>query len=127
MSETKADEGTWLLAERLPDGHRLFTYSLVSDVEPMWAIADDSGDTPPDTDDGTLWLDFKRYLLIARQDEPPREFASIPLLNGPNHRQTSTPSNMWTLLKLATRFNWRIAVDAPPARGVVPLYRVIEL
>src|SRR4051812_20834217 len=95
----------WMNPTRLPDGHRLFQATLpyrhpamgkvplkpLFDERGLWAIADDSGDYPADTEDGVLWLDFSRDLMAgapAREDNP-AHVPSIPLLD-PHSTHSST-------------------------------------
>lgn len=107
----------WANTKRLPDGHRIFR-AKVSDPDipthgedPIaWALADNSGDTPEQTDDGVLWLDFTRPLRIARQGstgEYQQEYFVIPLRT-PDGLLTRTSTDATTLLYLASKFNWEI-------------------
>lgn len=85
----------WPQPEQLPSGHRLFS------VEPRRvAIADESGPTPAQTDDGVLWLDFDRPLMIGLHN-------MIPLVDdgGEQHR---TGADAATVLLLAARYGWEL-------------------
>jgi hypothetical protein len=95
-----ADEHKWDVVSMLPDGHRLFPKhgAVWSHV----AIADDSGREPQDTDDGILWLDFDRNLTIAMGDK-----FLIPLKDE-DGKNSTTISNMPTLLMLSATFDWPI-------------------
>lgn len=102
----------------LPDGHRLFRafqplprglMALVPATIALppqggiWALADESGETPEQTDDGVLLLDFSRSLDAGSHEQSP----FIPLLDGdgvPRHSIT----NAATLLKLSLSFGWPI-------------------
>ena len=97
----------WKQEETLPDGHRLFSKRTDDGVK--YAIADDSGATPEDTDDGILWLDSSRCLILDRDEsfDPPREFMMIPLIDD-NGKQTRTPCNVSTLLHLANTMDWYV-------------------
>lgn len=90
----------WKCITTLPDGHRLFQGRGFSPLRT--AIADSSGRTPGQTDDGVLWLDHNRPLIAAVGLN-----CIIPLVTTDGEK-TSTPSNMQTLLILAVQFRWEI-------------------
>jgi hypothetical protein len=94
-------EPHWDVASMLPDGHRLFP--LKGKVWTNVAIADDSGREPQDTDDGILWLDFTRYLTAANSEHA----CFIPLKSEAGEEST-TISNMATLMMLSATFDWPI-------------------
>jgi hypothetical protein len=51
-----------------PRGHRIFRDARDPFKAPElrgWAIADNSGNRPDSTDDGVLWLDFSRPIVVA--------------------------------------------------------------
>lgn len=102
---------------KLPDGHRLFRAmqpldrALIQQVADtialppqggIWALADDSGEFPENTDDGILLLDFARPLEAGGFEETP----TIPLLS--RESNTSTVTDTPTLLKLSVSFAWPI-------------------
>jgi len=93
----------------LPDGHRIFlTYDYPDGVG--WAIADDSGHYPDQTDDGILWLDPTRCLMIMTDDsdpDRPSEHIAIPLVRE-NGERTRTPSDAATILMLSRLMRWTI-------------------
>lgn len=94
----------------LPDGHRLFS----KEGHPGFLIADESGDTPEYTDDGELFLDTARNLLIDQEtdtDEPYRieTHCMIPLRTA-HGAITSTPTNPATIMHLAITFEWKVTV-----------------
>lgn len=95
----------------LPDGHRIFT----KQDQPGYLIADESGDTPDQTDDGELFLDLKRNLLIDQEPEDGNgrivTYCDIPLLDA-NGKQTRTPSNPATIMYLSISFQWPIKVKS---------------
>lgn len=93
----------WTKAETLPDGHRIF--ATLTDDGLQYAIADDSGDLPEQTDDGILWLDETRPLLVDRDDRT--QYCSIPLIDE-DGKQTLTPTDVSTLLHLANQMRWMI-------------------
>src|SRR4051794_30537130 len=87
----------WANPTRLPDGHRLFqatepynqpglhtiSMNLLLDKRGMWALADNSGLFPADTDDGVLWLDFSRDLSAGTPLTPdnPATTPGVPLMD----------------------------------------------
>jgi hypothetical protein len=84
----------------LNDGHRLFPTSDPS----WWAIADNSGREPQDTDDGILWLDFDWNLIISS----PENALCIPVKRERDNERFSTVTNLSTLLSLSQEFEWPI-------------------
>jgi len=88
---------TWEKVERLPDGHRIF---FAGD---KIAIADNSGRTPELTDDGTLWMDFSRPLVVAGK------FACIPIINE-ERGEFVTGTDFETVLMLSERYDWAIKI-----------------
>jgi hypothetical protein len=99
--------GAWQRRRTLPDGHRIFIGDDSSHGL-MWAIADDSGPTPPETDDGILLLDFGRPLSVTYDTnfKPRRPCCFIPLRDAGG--QTRTITDAPSLLILATMFAWQI-------------------
>lgn len=93
----------------LPDGHRIFETHDNGHGEASWAIADDSGHYPEGTDDGVLWLDPSRCLLVDKDEsfDPPREYIAIPLVDSDGKR-TRTHSNAATILFLSRFLRWTI-------------------
>ena len=107
MPKSTSSPYTWCEQIALPDGHRIFR----SDFN-RWAIADESGSIPEQTNDGVLWLDFKRPLKIETNVFEPsptlKEYMFVPLRDEAND-QHKTGTNAAALLYLAARFDWRIA------------------
>jgi hypothetical protein len=97
----------WSTKRTLPDGHKLFMDE--GDGEWGWALADESGETPDQTDDGVLWLDLTAPLTIILDDsfDPPRESFAIPLVDE-DGKQTRSVTNARTMLFLARAFQWDI-------------------
>lgn len=89
---------TWTRTDRLPDGHRLFYTGDLSKV----AIADESGATPENTDDGVLWLDFARPLMLGD------DVTAIPVRS--DARESRTPTDSTTIVLLAETFGWGVNV-----------------
>jgi hypothetical protein len=116
---------TWTVPINLPDEHRIFRVGkplhhsaeaivgvpskLVLDERGLWAIADNSGDYPEITDDGILWLDFRRHLMAGSpaRDDRPGNSPGIPLL-APDGAEQRAVCDTSTLLVLSSRFNWNI-------------------
>ena len=112
----------WTNPIKLPDGHRLFQAAtpfpfssegiptgLLFNKRGMWAMADDSGHYPDDTDDGLLWLNFWRDLRAGTPVTNVSEGVTpgIPLLDV-RGTDCSTITDTATLLTLAVKFDWRI-------------------
>jgi len=107
---------TYHLLFTLADGHRIFS----KDGQPGWLIADDSGETPIATDDGELYLDLDRNLLIDQtEDDDGRLETScfIPLRTAKGNR-SQTISNPATLMHLAVTFSWQITVSVGTADSI---------
>ena len=100
----------WTKQINLPDGHRLFAASgnvyigalpseVAADERGIWAMADESGIYPHDTDDGVLWLDFRRPLDAGASKTEGYDGATptIPLLDKGGHhaRPSPTRSRCW--------------------------------
>lgn len=92
----------------LPDGHTIFETHDGPDGS-MWAIADESGGRPDETDDGVLWLDPGRCLCIKKNTthDSPYEYLSIPL-RYEDGTYTRTPTDAATILFLSRFFSWTI-------------------
>jgi hypothetical protein len=113
----------WTNPIRLPDGHRIFqatepfehaglhaiSVGLLLASRGMWAVADNSGPYPDDTDDGLLWLDFSRDLNAGMPVTEQSEAITptIPLLDTMGEG-CSTITDTCTLLWLSVRFGWSI-------------------
>ena len=95
------DKYKWGVVTMLPDGHRLFPTSTGNFI----AICDDSGREPQDCDDGILWLDRDRALMIDGTH------CAIPVIDE-GGKQSRTPSDPATLLMLAREYNWSIVDQA---------------
>lgn len=87
----------------LPDGHKLFETHDDGYGRAGWAIADESGPTPDQTEDGVLWLDYGRCLRIGDSDALP----TIPLLTE-DGTETRTPTDCATILMLSRMLRWTI-------------------
>ena len=82
---------------------------IAFDQRGIWALADNSGHFPQDTDDGVLWLDFRRDLSAGAPVTEINDGSSpsIPLLDK-SGQPFSTITDVCTLLVLSIRFNWHI-------------------
>ena len=98
----------WMPPTELPDGHRLFEASTAfrtTNGRPLIAIADDSGERPEQTDDGVLWLDFDRALMLPSPDHMPK----IPVLT-PDSEPRWVSTDAVTIMCLAWRKEWNVNV-----------------
>lgn len=82
---------------QLPDGHTIWQVEGISQI----AISDKSGATPDQTDDGVMYLDFDKSLMLDGH-------CVIPLIE--LNRVTSTLSDPATIVALSSRFNWAVNV-----------------
>jgi hypothetical protein len=89
---------TWESWERLPSGHRIFRTNDPARI----AIADNSGRTPEVTDDGTLWLDFERPIVVAGKA------AFAPVRSEEREEGFVTPIDFATALWLSETYQWPI-------------------
>lgn len=130
MTTTNPPSSLWVKTINLPDGHRLFMASgnvyigslpavVAEDDRGIWAMADESGIYPQDTDDGILWLDMRRPLDAgaSKTEEYDGATPTIPLLDSDGH-QCSTITDTLTLLALSCRFQWDINCLGTRVRGV---------
>lgn len=99
-----ADKYKWGVITTLADEHRLFHEERAMDEGVRIAIADNSGRTPEDTDDGILWLDFEWNLIISSPDA----VLCIPVKRDSDSERFSTITNMSTMLYLSSEFGWQI-------------------
>lgn len=97
------DHRRWSGPTNLPDGHRIFERQGPDGLER--AIADDSGRTPELTDDGLLFLDPSRSLIVMAEGED--EHLAIPLIDERGKR-TRTPTDAASLLYLSREYGWTI-------------------
>jgi hypothetical protein len=128
MKTWKWEKGQWLE----PRGHRVFRDARDDFKAPeqrAWAIADNSGPTPDQTDDGVLWLDMGRPLHVAIEGEFGK--VSIPLRNQRDGmRETRTSTGIEGLVVLRKLFPyWQVTLSdttrklltalAPEAAGLI--------
>jgi hypothetical protein len=100
----------WVSELRLPDGHRIFETDDVQ-LTPRnheqdilnWAIADNSGEFPHETDDGIMWLDRERALRADAGMLP-----AIPVIDNDGN-ENWVISNAAALLFLGRKFDWTVS------------------
>jgi hypothetical protein len=91
---------TWKFIQLLPGEHRLFQEEETGRL----AFADQSGDTPDKTDDGTLFLDFKRHAQTNTG------YVDVPVVD--NKGNPSEITILWEDAEiLQARYNLRIKTD----------------
>lgn len=96
---------------KLPSGHRIFeSHNPIS--HSGWAVADDSGEYPHETEDGTLWLDQSRCLLLSvdTTTTPHQEVVAIPVMDNQGE-QSYIGGTAATVLMLSRMFQWTIEDD----------------
>jgi hypothetical protein len=86
------------------DGHKYFEDKLTGRV----SIADQSGSTPEDTDDGVLWLDLEKG-IVAPSDECKFWQISLKHVNG---KSASTVVSVNEALWLAARYGVAVMVSS---------------
>jgi hypothetical protein len=75
---------------------------MLKDRPDMVAIADDSGATPTQTDDGVLWLNLQLPLRVDKDN-----VCLIPLTTADGSSAVA-PTDFQTLLLLAAEYDWQI-------------------
>src|SRR3954470_1919670 len=98
----------WTHTNPLPDGHVLF-FTDSKKYPDLIAIADESGETPEQTSDGVLWLDFERPLSLGKPYGEVETMGVIPLKD-PDNKERMTITDMPTIFLLANWFNWKVNV-----------------
>ena len=110
MTLTRKDHMPYRLMFHLPDGHRIFS----KEDHQGLLIADESGPTPDQTEDGELYLDMAKNLSIEQATIDGRidTYFAIPLraADGSAHHAAS---NAASLIQLATSFDWKITIGTP--------------
>jgi hypothetical protein len=120
-SEDVMPAADWRQIEVLPGGLRLFERNARGWASqwfdgPTTAVADESGATPPDTDDGTLYLYDKNYFYGSRLlAAPPIELgvdgtAIVPVLTPDRQTKFVFVSPAGALI-LAAKYGMRIVFD----------------
>jgi hypothetical protein len=87
---------------RLPSGHRIFEAHGYHPDGMSWAIADTSGGTPEQTEDGVMWLDTTRALQISET------FCTVPVIMADETTRAAVGVGGATILMLARQFGWAI-------------------
>lgn len=95
------DTETFTLIRRLPGGHRIFRTS-----GGRFAIADDSGRTPDQTDDGVLYVETRGVIRFAND----AHYGSLPLVT-PDGTATRTLASMADAMVLAAMLAMPIEAD----------------
>jgi len=70
------------------------------------SLKDESGDLPHLTDDGVLWLDTHRPIVIEEYGR--RSYAFIPLYCVRSEDESTSPTSLYKALRLADRFHMNI-------------------
>lgn len=95
-------EGKWTLLKRISGGHKFFW--LVSDHSyGTVGVADDSGYTPDQTDDGVMLLDMNRPVFMSRDHN------SIPLIREHDGTMSSSPCGAEEALWVASTFSMKVS------------------
>ena len=70
------------------------------------SIKDESGDLPDQTDDGVLWLNTRRPILVEEHDG--RAYGTIPLYSVRDDEDSSTITRLSKALRVASKFRMRV-------------------
>lgn len=100
---TERKKHKWQLVLRIKGGHRYFT---VSDYGGMVACADASGTYPEQTEDGILWLDRSRPIVLGDDNS-----ATIPLKR-PDGEECATGEYNQDAILVANAFGFEVVVQA---------------
>lgn len=92
----------WIQELDVPGGHRYFRDEATFAI----AIADRSGRYPDQTDDGVLWLDTRKDIVIDKM-----RHIFIPLRT-PNGSEVTTPASVLEALEVARHFGMNIVLRA---------------
>lgn len=107
----------------LPDEHRIFRatdyargampkqFFPRNDDRGYWAVADNSGVMPDETDDGILWLDFATSIKISTGSP------QIPIIS-PEGKRSTFVTNAAGLFVLSDKFRWTVNVNGTLYRAV---------
>jgi hypothetical protein len=101
----------WVKLVDLPRSHRYFLDALSERI----AVADRSGTTPDRTDDGVLWLDTSRPIVLGKD-----WLATIPLLHL-NGSQVATGDNIDNAMTVARKFGMRVE----PTRSATDAMKIL--
>ena len=95
----KKSDWEWLLRRETEDGHKLFIYNGPSShLRSNIAIADFSGVYPHETDDGVLWIDLSKPMILRNDGRVKIHLTEIKDDNSVN--SCSTLSDMKTALTI---------------------------
>ena len=70
------------------------------------AIKDESGDLPDQTDDGVLWLNTLRPIVVEEHDG--RAYGTIPLYSVRDDEDSCTSTRLSKALRVASKFRMRV-------------------
>jgi len=134
MTTTKAETThLWTNETLLPDEHRIYRLGdkrklvaagaslkgvparLLNDERGVWAVADNSGRFPDQTDDGVLWLDFTTTIMLGKMYD---NSIHVPLIS-PGGKASTFVTTAAGLLVLSDMFRWTMNADGA-------LYRVVR-
>jgi len=102
----------WTKLFKAKGGHKYFR----DEITGMIAIADDSGSTPDQTEDGVLWLDRsgRRHVCIAT-DRNGRTYITIPVVKESRYggpvSDSCTPATAQEAVEVCARFNMRLVMN----------------
>jgi hypothetical protein len=122
----------WTNETLLPDEHRIYRLApqvgvmkgtmnlhgvparLLNDERGMWAVADNSGRFPDETDDGVLWLDFTTTIMLGKMYD---NSIHVPLIS-PGGKAGTFVTTAAGMLVLSDLFRWTMNADGGLYRAV---------
>lgn len=95
----------WTKLFSIRGGHKYFRDEITKRI----AVADNSGSTPDQTEDGVLWLDPSRCVSIAT-DVHHRTWISVPLLRD-NGERSATGASVKEAIEVCAHFGMKLALQ----------------
>lgn len=103
---TRPQKYQWRLLRAIPGNHRWFIDELSGGI----ACADDSGKTPDETDDGVLWLNQPRYILLAESGG--QRHITTPVISERTGENSVIGSTIAELLYLMRAHKMELRIEA---------------
>jgi hypothetical protein len=110
----------WTRVLSIPNGHRYFRDELSGRV----SVCDDSGRKPDHTDDGVLWLDPRRPIVVEDLQPGGNARGWIPVTS-PSGDQSCTIENLQGSIKVAHLFGYRVELRDSVGAFVRELFQAI--
>lgn len=95
----------WTKVFSIRGGHKYFR----DEISKRIGVADNSGSTPDQTEDGVLWLDLSRCVTIAT-DGNHRTWVTVPLLRE-NGERSATGASVQEAIEVVANFGMKLALQ----------------